>query len=300
MAVVTEGSGLDAMRIPIHPPPERGSLVLQAAIDSPRPEELKEDILLAGKHYGDKPSRIFLAGEKCLATQTDKLLEVLKLCFQTFPSLDRVSAYGEVELLLDKGMDGLKSLREAGLKKIYLRLETGDDELRSVHGYVASVEMVRAAEMARDAGIELSVSVRLGVGGEGRWRRNVELTAKVLNMMRPPETRLHHLIIQHGSLLQEKVMRGEFREASRYEVLKEMRELVSLLNYETRLHVHRLMVSGLPVERKLPEEKERILGILSFALYYFFGEAVDSEIVQKYNMSDILEWDGQGDVTLRH
>ncbi len=300
LAVVTaEGLGPEAVRIPTHPPPERGNLILQAAIGNPRLEELKEDILLASKYYGDKPNRIFLAGETSLAAQTDALLEALKLCTQVFPNLDRVSVQGETKLLLEKGLEDVRSLRGAGLKKLYLRLETGDDELRTGEG-ATSTEMIRAAEMVREAGIELSVSVRLGIGGEGSWKRNAELTAKVLNAMRPSETRLHHLIVQPDSQLQERIMRGEFKEASRYEVLKEMRELVSLLDYETRLHTHRLMFPGLPVERKLPEEKERILGVLSFALSYFFGEAVDPGIIQKYSMLDVLEWDGQEDVAFRY
>ena len=84
--------------------------------------------------------------------------------------------------------------------------------------------MVKAAEMLRMASIELSVTVLMGLGGAGSWKRNAKLTAQVLNQMSPPETRLHHLILHRHSPLYELVQSGEFKEASRCEILKEMRE----------------------------------------------------------------------------
>ena len=56
--------------------------------------------------------------------------------------------------------------------------------------------------------------------------------------------------------------------------------------------MHRLTLRGLPIERKFPEEREKILEMLDFALYHFFGDATSPELARKYSMSDILKWDG--------
>ena len=317
MAVVANsGADITDVRVPLHPPPEHGSLVLQTTIGCPwnrclfcgsrrrekfrpRSEEVKDDILLAKETYGARPTRIFLADGNSLVLRTDKLVEIVSLCFEEFPNLERVSTYGSARFIVRKGLDELKLLSQAGLKKIYLGLETGDDELlKYMEKGATSEDMVNAATMARETDIELSVTVLMGLGGANSWKRNATLTAKVLNTMRPPETRLHHLILRRSSPLYEVAKRGEFQEASRHEILKEMRELISLLDYETQLHTHRLMIRGPPIERRMLEEKEDVLRILDFSLHHFYGEEVDAERIRGFSMSDILKWDGYEESSL--
>ncbi len=311
MAVIAD-TGKDSayMTIPSHPPPEHGSMVLQATIGCPwsrclfcrgrsverflpRPEDVKEDILLAKKYYGDKPTRIFLGEGNSIALRTDKLLEITRLCFDTFPKLERVSTYGSTRFIVRKGLAEIRSLSQAGLNKVYVGLESGDDEvLKFMDKGATSEEMIQAADILRDAEMELSATVLLGLGGAGRWKRSAEQTAKVLNQMKPTETRPHHLILHPNSPLYAMTQKGEFKEATRHEILKELRELVSLLDYDTKLHLHRLTLRGLPIEHKFPEEKEKILEILDFALYHFFGEPANPELAKKYSMTDLLKWDG--------
>jgi len=320
MAVVAD-SWLDIaeVRIPVIPPPEHSgninSLVLQATIGCPwnrclfcmqnrnknfipRSEEVKEDIFLAKKYYGDKPKHIFLADGNSLVLRTDKLLEIIERCFKVFPKLKRISTYGSARFILRKDLGEMKSLSLSGLKKIYLGLESGDDAVLDYQNKGAhSKEMIKSAEIARDIGIELSVTALMGLGGAGSWKRSAELTAQVLNIMKPPETRPHNLIINPNSLLGEKVAKGEFKEASRHEILKEKRLLISLLNYKTKIHLHRFMIRGLPIEKRLPEDKDKILKITDFVLNRFYGEPINPEKIKGYSISDVLEWDGYKDIS---
>jgi hypothetical protein len=300
MAVVV-APGLDSVsvRIPSHPPPERGNLILQIATDQPRFDEVQEDILLAQKYYGNKPQRIFLAGGRDLPMPVDKLKSVVTGCAKAFPQLDRVSLYRDARLLLDRTVNELKLLKQAGLHKIYSRLETGDkDPLQSLTIGGTADDYVRLAAMMKTANIEFSVTVRLGIAGAGSWIQNAARTAMILNQMQVPEIRLHHLIIRPDSPFQEKIASGVFTEASRHEILQEMRELVRLITYPTRIHTHRLMIRGLPIERKLPEEQDKILKILAFALYYFYGDKITPDEIVGYSVADILEWDGYRDVSV--
>ncbi|MCJ7634977.1 radical SAM protein [Candidatus Bathyarchaeota archaeon] len=320
MAIVADPSRtVQDVRIPVIPPPEHSlninSLVLQATIGCPwnrclfctqninkkfrpRPDEVKEDILLAKKQYGDKPQHIFLADGNSFVLRTDKLLEILTLCFQTFPNLKRVSTYGSARFIVKRGLTELKSLSQAGLTKIYLGVETGDgDVLKYMDKGATPKEMIMAAEITRAAEIELSVTTLLGLGGVGNWKKSAELTAQVLNLMKPPETRPHNLIIDPDSPLGERATKGEFQEASRYEILKEKRLLIDLLTYETKLHIHRFMIPGLPLEKKLPDDKKKILDITDFVLYRFYGESVDLEKIKDCSIKDVLEWDGYRDVS---
>jgi radical SAM superfamily enzyme YgiQ (UPF0313 family) len=311
MAVVP-ASGLESLevRISSHPPPEHGSLILQATSGCPwnrclfcggrkivkfmqRSEEVKEDVLIAKKYYGDAPQRIFLGGGNSIVLRTAKLVDILNLCFNVFPNLQRVSTYGSARFIIRKGLDQLKALREAGLKKIYVGLETGDDALlKYMDKGASSDEMVLCAKMAKEADIELSITVLMGLGGTGSWKRNAEQTGAILNQMQPSETRLHHLILHRASPLYALVQTGQFEEASRHEILKEMRELVSLLTYNTKLHTHRLTMRGPMIKRLFPDEKEKILTVLDFALHHFFGEKVDLNRIKNYSMTDVYKWDG--------
>ena len=298
MAVVT-APDLDpaSVRIPPHPPPERGNLILQIATDQPRFDEVQEDTLLAQKHYGNKPQRIFLAGGRDLPMPLDKLLSVVTRCSNAFPHLDRVSIYRDARLLLDRSVDDLKLLKQTGLRKVYTRLETGDEDLfQSLNMDVTADDYLHLAAMMKTVDVELSVTVRLGIAGAGHWIQNAARTALILNQMQVPEIRLHHLIVRPNSPFQEKIASGEFTEASRYEILQEMRELVRLITYPTRIHAHRLMIRGLPIERKLPEDQEKMLKILAFTLSYFYGDDIVPDEVVGYSVADILEWDGYRDV----
>jgi radical SAM superfamily enzyme YgiQ (UPF0313 family) len=300
MAVVT-APGLDpsAVRIPSHPPPERGNLILQIASDQLRIDEVQEDILLAQKHYGTKPQRIFLAGGRDLPIPVDNLLSVVTNCTKAFPQLERVSLYRNARLLLQRSVDELNLLKHAGLHKIYSRLETGDEDLlQSINMDLSTEDYVNLAAMMKTANIELSMTVRLGIAGDGNGIQNAARTAKLLNRMQVPEIRLHHLIIRPESSFQEKLASGAFTEASRHEILQEMRELIRLITYPTRIHTHRLMFRGLPIERKFPDEQEKTLKILAFALHYFYGDTIPPNEIKGYSVADILEWDGYRDVDI--
>jgi radical SAM superfamily enzyme YgiQ (UPF0313 family) len=147
-------------------------------------------------------------------------------------------------------------------------LETGDDDLlKYMRKGVTSAKMIEAANMVKRAGIDLSVTIIQGLGGKGSWKRNAELTAKVLNEMKPQETRLHALVIHPNSPLYEKVRTGEFVEATREEVLREMRELISRLTYETRVYTYSsgYIKPGL-IDGELPNDKDYMLDMLDYIL----------------------------------
>jgi len=286
MAIVAEPISYEYGPVIFRPPPESYSLILQATIGCPwnrclfcgtyklkdfrpRSKEIIEDIQLAKKYYEDKPRRVFLSDANSLALKTERLIEICNLLFKTFINLERISSYGSARFILRKGSDDLKSLFEAGLKKVYMGLETGDDDLlKNIDKGVTSEEMMLAAESVKDSGMELSVTVIQGIGGKGSWKRNASKTAKVLNRMKPHETRLHNLVIHSNSPLHEKADKGEFIRASRDEVLEEMTELIRLLDYKTEIQTYgsNYLRPGL-LGGRIPEDKNHMLEILDFALH---------------------------------
>ena len=73
-----------------------------------------------------------------------------------------------------------------GLKIIYLGVETGNVELlQKIHKGVTYEQMVEAARRVKEAGIALSVTVLLGLGGIEKSIEHAMDTARILTDMDP-------------------------------------------------------------------------------------------------------------------
>ncbi|WP_422880278.1 radical SAM protein [Moorella sulfitireducens] len=133
-------------------------------------EEIETDIRMARLYYQDV-EKVFLADGDALAMNTEDLIHVLSLLYQTFPGLRHVGIYAGPRSILEKSEAELASLKEKGLTVAYLGVETGDPELLDeVNKGVSVQEMVTAGRAVVRSGIKLSVTVILGLAGRDRER----------------------------------------------------------------------------------------------------------------------------------
>ena len=128
--------------------------------------------------------RVFLADGDALAAPTDHLLELLHALARAFPRLERVSSYALPANLLKKSADDLRRLREAGLQLLYYGIETGSAELlkRITKGATPEV-MATGLGKAKAAGLTVSATVILGLGGQAYWREHIDGTADLVNRL---------------------------------------------------------------------------------------------------------------------
>jgi radical SAM superfamily enzyme YgiQ (UPF0313 family) len=130
--------------------------------------------------------RVFLADGDALVLSTDRLLCILEKLYAELSNLERVTLYGSPQNLLKKSVGDLSRLRKAGLTMIYYGVESGADEiLMRIKKGAKAEDIVSAALQAKEAGIDLSVTVILGLGGPGFSIRHAEATAMVLNEIAP-------------------------------------------------------------------------------------------------------------------
>jgi len=185
------------------PPSEARSLILQATVgcshnqcafcvayQGKRFRVRSEDELFAQIDWAAQTMgqvrRVFLADGDALVLSTERLLRILERLYDRLPGLERVTAYGSPQNLLHKGVEDLKRLRAAGLTMIYYGVESGDDEVLSRIRKGATAEQISTAGlMAREAGMNLSVTVILGLGGPRLSTCHAEATAQVLNQIAP-------------------------------------------------------------------------------------------------------------------
>ncbi len=144
-------------------------------------EEVREEIRAMARAYPGV-RRVFLADGDALAAPTEHLLAVLDALHAAFPRLERASSYALPANLLKKSVDELTQLREHGLTLLYYGIETGSAELlkRITKGATPDA-MVTGLTKAKQAGLRISATVILGLGGQTYWREHIDATADLVN-----------------------------------------------------------------------------------------------------------------------
>ena len=150
-----------------------------------KPEDIRADIEKAAAAFGDV-RRVFLADGDAMVLPTRRLLEIIADLKRGFPGLERVSSYCLPRNLAKKSVEELAQLREAGLKILYVGMESGDDEILRRVNKGETWESTRSALVKiREAGLVSSVMVLNGLGGETLSRQHAINTATLCNETQP-------------------------------------------------------------------------------------------------------------------
>ena len=205
---------------------------------------------------------VFLADSNSVIIKSNDLAEIVRFIYDTFPTVERVTSYARGKTLKKKTPEDLRMLREAGLTRLHVGLETGDDELLLyVQKGATAEEMVLGGRKAIEAGFELSEYVMPGLGGRERWEQHALGTASVLNAINPHFIRLRTFGVAPGTPVEEKHQRGEFTMQSTEGLLIEVRTLIEALDVTSDFvvsdHVMNRYMWG--ADGKLPQDKNRML-----------------------------------------
>lgn len=230
-------------------------------------EDIKEDIRMARESYGDV-EKVFLCDGDAIEIDTDVLLEILAELRTAFPSLRHVGSYVGPSSTLRKSPDELKALCDAGLRKAYLGVETGDGELlEKVNKGVTADEMLRAGRNLIEAGMNLSSMVLLGLAGPGpRSIEHAVATARITNEMRPHYLAALTVTPVPGTALFNQVRRGEFTVLDPFETLEEMKVLFENIAIDNLRFVGIHASNYLPINGTLQRDRSSMLATIDAAL----------------------------------
>ncbi|MFC1893923.1 radical SAM protein [Chloroflexota bacterium] len=220
----------------------------------------------------------FLQDADSLIMRTPDLIEVIKYLKETFPSLERITSYARAKTIYRKTLEELKGIREAGLNRLHIGLETGDDELLElIDKGVTSEQHIIAGKKAKEAGFEFSAYVMPGLGGPTRSEQHAKNTARVLNGINPDYIRLRPFVPRPNTPLLEEYQRGELQLSSPHERLRELKIMIEALTVTSRVCFDHMMnawrkESGALLFTqdyegyKFPEEKGRVLELINEGL----------------------------------
>jgi len=229
-------------------------------------QDVIEDLKWCAERVG-YVRRIFLADGDALVVPTSDLLKILQACYELFPHLERVSSYANPSNLLEKSEQELKEIKEAGLTLIYYGVESGDDEiLEKVKKQATTKDMIIGCEKAHRAGMTISVTVILGLAGKKGSERHARLTGKLLSKINPRYISALTLMLGPFEKIYARQMGGDFEFLDKFDFLRELRWLIEELEVKDSIFRSNHASNYLPLKGTLPQDKEKLLEILDYAL----------------------------------
>lgn len=234
-------------------------------------EEILEDIDMARAYYGPGLQRVFLMDGDAIIIKTGDLLKILRKLYDTFPHLEKVTLYAGPRSTLSKSPEELKILHEAGLSRAYLGVESGSDQvLRFIHKGVDADQMLLAGQRLVEAGIDLWVTIILGITGAngegGDWQEHILSTARIINEMKPRHLSAMTFAPAKGTPLGDDVLAGRFTVCSPDHILEECRMLIEHLDVDPLHFTSNHASNYLPLKGGLPEDREKFLSLIDQAL----------------------------------
>ena len=259
------------------PPSEAKSLIIQATIGcswnkcsfcemytskqfrARREEDVFKDIE-AFSDFGPGIRRVFLADGDPLVLSTQRLLNILKKLQDTFPGLQRVSTYASPGNLERKSLSELQELQQAGLRLLYVGIESGDDEvLKCIQKGETYQSTVDGLNKSKTAGMDSSVMIINGVGGKRLSRQHALRSAEVLNETQPKFASTLVLTPHKGLEHYQNRYLGEFVELTRPELFEEMRLFIEHLQLEETIFRSDHASNYLVLKGILNKDREKFL-----------------------------------------
>jgi radical SAM superfamily enzyme YgiQ (UPF0313 family) len=257
----------------IRPPSEANSVLLQVTVGCSHKKcsfcpaykkkkfrikshyEILEDILEASRWRSIE--KVFLCDGDALIIPQERLIQILGLLRTHIRGVQRVGTYANAKSILRKTIDELVELRELGLGIVYLGIETGNDELlRKIRKGVTAAQMIEAGRRVKEAGIPLSVTVILGLGGSERNTEHANDTARILTEIDPEYASALTLMLMPGTPLYSEYASGHFALPEKFDLLKELAIIIEKADFSSCYFTSNHASNYLPIKARLPEEKK--------------------------------------------
>jgi len=225
--------------------------------------------------------RVFLQDADSMIIKKESLVYLLNYLKEKFPSIERITTYARAKSLKGKSLDALREIYRAGLNRVHVGVESGNDNiLKRVKKGVSSEEHLSACKKAKDAGMEVSIYIMPGLGGEEMSLVHARDTAFLINQMEPHYVRMRPFVPRIGTPLYKDWKCGNFRCLSVHGILKELLILIEELDFSGRIcfdhmrnpHIYMEQYGFVPLFKsdyegyKFPDEKGRVLERIEMGL----------------------------------
>ncbi|MFX1559307.1 MAG: radical SAM protein [Promethearchaeota archaeon] len=207
---------------------------------------------------------VFLQDADALAIGASNLTKILIHLKNNFPNVERVTSYARSSTLNKMSVEDLTTLREAGLTRIHVGLESGSDKVLKKMRKGASKDIhIKAGLKVKEAGMELSEYFMPGLGGKSLSEEHAVESADALNKIDPDFIRLRPLAFPIRAPLYELLTSGQFDQCNDVEIVRELHifidNLKGISSYLVSDHILNLFAD---LKGQLPEDENHLLSIL--------------------------------------
>lgn len=225
-------------------------------------EEIREDILEAGRYRNIQ--RVFLCDGDALIIPQAKLTEIIRMIKSEIKAVERISTYGNAKSALKKTPEELAELRKLGLNMVYLGVETGSEALlRQIHKGVTVEQTIEAGRRIKKAGMILSVTIILGLGGVEKSTEHALETAKVLTAIDPDYVGALTLMLIPGTPIYDDYKSGKLPQPDQFGYLKELSLIISHSDFTNCFFTANHASNYLPIRARLPQDKAHIVDLIN-------------------------------------
>jgi radical SAM superfamily enzyme YgiQ (UPF0313 family) len=264
----------------IRPPSEAHSLLLQVTVGCSHNrctfcpsfkdkrfrikslDEIVEDLRYASRRVRHV-ERLFLCDGDALIIPQKRLIDILDASRTHLPGIRRIGTYANAKSLRKKSVGELRELKERGLGIVYLGIETGNEELlRRIRKGSTADQIVEAGRKVKEAGITLSATVLLGIGGVEKSLEHARDTARILTDVDPDFAGVLTVMVVPGTALHEEAKTGTFILPGTFDLLRELGTIVENARFSRCFFTANHASNYLPIRARLPEEKEKIVGLI--------------------------------------
>lgn len=263
----------------IRPPSEARSLLLQISVGCSHNkctfcptykgekfriktfDEIEEDIIEAsGYGYIEK---IFLCDGDALIIPMRKLVPILESINAHIKGVQSIGLYANAKSILRKTPEELVQLRNLGVTIAYLGMETGNDDLlRKIEKGADSLQMIEAGRKIKEAGITLSVTVLLGIGGKAQSMEHARDTARVLTEIDPDYVGALTVMVVPGTPLYEEQVSGRFELPDTFGFLEELGVMVAQSDFTDCFFTSNHASNYLPIRARMPQKKDETVRLI--------------------------------------
>lgn len=226
-------------------------------------EPLAYDAAMRWTSFGMKS--VFLQDADALVIGSENLERILNHLMASFPDIERITSYSRSSTINKMSVEDMTALREAGLTRIHVGLESGSNNvLKMVRKGASKAIHIRAGLKVKEAGMELSEYFMPGLGGRSLSNEHAVESADALNQIDPDFIRLRPLAFPIRAPLYELMMSGRFDRCDDVDVVNELHTFIDQLegvsSYLVSDHILNLFTD---LKGQLPESKNHLLSILN-------------------------------------
>lgn len=264
----------------IRPPSEAHSLLLQVTVGCSHNrctfcpsfkdkrfrikglDEIVEDLEYAARRFR-RVDRLFLCDGDALIIPQKRLIEILDAIRARLPGVGRIGTYANAKSIRKKSVEELRELKERGLGIVYLGIESGNEEiLARIRKGATPERIVEAARRVKEAGITLSVTVLLGIGGTAMSAAHARDTARILTDVDPDFAGVLTVMIVPGTPLYEEARSGGFVLPGTFALLEELGVIVSGARFTDCFFTANHASNYLPIRARMPGDREKVLRLI--------------------------------------